>query len=59
MVPDRIESAYEAVLVKSDKHIGSVAITHPPRVIGLLTERDQLRQVAGKRLFLELRRSFD
>lgn len=46
---DEGESAYEAALLMSDKHIGSVVVTRASRIIGLFTERDLMRQVVGKR----------
>ncbi|EAR20679.1 CBS domain-containing protein [Nitrococcus mobilis] len=46
---DEDKSAYEAALLMSDKHIGSVVVTRASRVIGLFTERDLMRQVVAKR----------
>lgn len=46
---DEGESAYEAALLMSDKHIGSVVVTRASRVIGLFTERDLMCQVVAKR----------
>ncbi|MCO6440721.1 MAG: CBS domain-containing protein [Nitrococcus mobilis] len=46
---DEDKSAYEAALLMSDKHIGSVVVTRASRIIGLFTERDLMRQVVAKR----------
>lgn len=45
---DEEKSAYEAAVLMSEKHIGSVVVTRASRVVGLFTERDLMRQVVAK-----------
>ena len=42
---DENKTAFEAAVLMSDKHIGSVVVTRASRVVGLFTERDLMRQV--------------
>ncbi len=42
---DENKTAYEAAVLMSDKHIGSVVVTRATCVIGLFTERDLIHQV--------------
>jgi CBS domain-containing protein len=46
---DENRTTYEAAVLMSDKHIGSVVVTRESRVIGLFTERDLIRDMAQKR----------
>ncbi|MGA9031113.1 MAG: CBS domain-containing protein [Sulfuricaulis sp.] len=46
---DENRTTYEAAVLMSEKHIGSVVVTRESRVIGLFTERDLIRDMAQKR----------
>ena len=46
---DENRTTYEAAVLMSDKHMGSVVVTRESRVIGLFTERDLIRDMAQKR----------
>ncbi len=46
---DENKTAYEAAVLMSDKHIGSVVVTRTTCVIGLFTERDLIHQVIRQR----------
>lgn len=45
---DEDRSVQDAVSLMNERNIGSVVITQAGRVIGIFTERDLLREVAGK-----------
>ena len=47
---DEGKSAYDAAVLMSGKHIGSVVVTRASRVIGLFTERDLMHRVVTKHL---------
>ena len=42
---DENKTVYDATVLMSDKHIGSVVVTRSSRIIGIFTERDLMRQV--------------
>jgi CBS domain-containing protein len=42
---DESKTAWDAAVLMSDKHIGSVVVTRSSRIIGIFTERDLMRQV--------------
>lgn len=42
---DENKTVYDATVLMSDKHIGSVVVTRASRIIGIFTERDLMRQV--------------
>jgi CBS domain-containing protein len=46
---DESKTAYEAVVLMSSKHIGSVVVTHASKVIGLFTERDLIHEIIRER----------
>ena len=46
---DENKTAWDAAVLMSDKHIGSVVVTRNSQVVGLFTERDLMRQVIRER----------
>ncbi|MBI5783271.1 MAG: CBS domain-containing protein [Gammaproteobacteria bacterium] len=46
---DENKTAWDAAALMSDKHIGSVVVTHKSQVIGLFTERDLIHQIIRQR----------
>ena len=46
---DESKTAWDAAVLMSDKHIGSVVVTCASKVIGLFTERDLIHQVIKER----------
>lgn len=46
---DENKTAYDAAVLMSDKHIGSVVVTRASRIIGIFTERDLMRDVVRER----------
>lgn len=47
---DENKSAYDAAVLMSNKHIGSVVVTRASQVIGLFTERDLIHRLVTKHL---------
>ena len=46
---DENKTTYEAAVLMSDKHIGSVVVTRNAQVVGLFTERDLIHRVIRER----------
>lgn len=46
---DENKTSYEAAVLMSEKHIGSVVVTRNSQVVGLFTERDLIHRVIHER----------